>query len=120
MVHGETELRKAAQASQVLFGGEIADLSARDVLDIFAEVPSSNIPRVAFEGDGVPIVDLVAACGYASSKSAARRLIEAGGIYVNNRRVPDVQARIDLSALIEGQYLVLRKGAKDFHLVRAV
>ena len=120
MVHGEYNLRKAIQASQVLFGGEIADLNASEVLDIFADVPSSDIPRASFAGDGMPLVDLVIACGFAPSKGAARRLIEAGGIYVNNRRVADVQAAIDLSALIEGQYLVLRKGAREYHLVRAL
>ncbi len=120
MVHGEYNLRKAIQASQVLFGGEIADLTASEVLDIFADVPSSDIPRASFAGDGMPLVDLVIACGFAPSKGAARRLIEAGGIYVNNRRVADVQAAIDLSALIEGQYLVLRKGAREYHLVRAL
>jgi tyrosyl-tRNA synthetase len=120
MVHGEYKLRKAIQASQVLFGGEIADLNASEVLDIFADVPSSDIPWASFAGDGMPLVDLVIACGFAPSKSAARRLIEAGGIYVNNRRVADVQATIDLSALIEGQYLVLRKGAREYHLVRAL
>ncbi len=120
MVHGEYNLRKAIQASQVLFGGEIADLNASEVLDIFADVPSSDIPWASFAGDGMPLVDLVIACGFAPSKGAARRLIEAGGIYVNNRRVADVQATIDLSALIEGQYLVLRKGAREYHLVRAL
>jgi tyrosyl-tRNA synthetase len=119
-VHGENNLRKAIQASQVLFGGEIGDLSARDVLDIFAEVPSSDMPGTNFEGNGVPLVDLVTACGYAPSKGMARRLIEAGGIYVNNRRVPDIQAAIGLSALIDRQYLVLRKGAREYHLVRAL
>ncbi len=120
MVHGESNLRKAIQASQVLFGGEIADLSATDVLDIFAEVPSSDMPRASFEGDGIPLVDLVLACGFAPSRGRARRLIEDGGIYVNNRRVADVQAIIGLSILIEGQYLVLRKGAREYHLIRAV
>jgi tyrosyl-tRNA synthetase len=104
----------------VLFGGEIADLSAGDVLDIFAEVPSSKISRDTFEGEGLLLVDLAIACGFATSKGAARRLIEAGGLYINNRRVSDVQATIGLSTLIEGQYLVLRKGAREYHLVRVV
>src|SRR6266704_1099873 len=85
MVHGESNLRKAIQASQVLFGGEIADLSATDVLDVFAEVPSSAMPRALFEGEGLPLVDAVVASGFATSKGAARRIIEAGGVYVNNR-----------------------------------
>src|SRR6266568_5720059 len=119
-VHGESNLRKAIHASRVLFGGVIEDLSASDVLDIFAEVPSSEMPGDIFSGDGVSLVDLVITCGFATSKGAARRLIEDGGIYVNNRRVSDVQATIDLSALIEGQYVVLRKGARNYHLVRVV
>lgn len=120
MVHGEHELRKAIQASQVLFGGEIGDLSAREVLDIFAEVPSGDLPRASFEGDGLPLIDAVLAGGYATSRGAARRLIEGGGIYVNNRRAPDPQARLGLSMLIDEQYMVLRKGAKDYHLIRVV
>jgi tyrosyl-tRNA synthetase len=119
-VHGENNLRKAIQASRVLFGGEIEDLSANDLLDIFAEVPSNIIPRDTFERDGLSLVDLVIACGFATSKGAARRLIEDGGIYINNRRVSDVQATIGLSSLIEGQYLVLRKGARKYHLLKVV
>ena len=118
-VHGESNLRKAIQASQVLFGGEIEDLSASDVLDIFAEVPSSEVPGDTFTGVGVSLVDLVISSGFAPSKGAARRLIEDGGIYINNRRVSDVQAAIDLSTFIDGQFLVLRKGARKYHLVRA-
>jgi len=120
VVHGDYELRKAIQASQVLFGGEIADLSAQDVLDIFPEVPSSDVPKTSFEGAGLPIVDAVIAIGFAPSKGAARRLIEGGGIYVNNRRVADVSATIGLSSLSDGRYLFLRKGAREYHLVRAV
>ena len=119
MVHGEANLRKAIQASQVLFGGEIHDLSAEDVLDIFVEVPSSVMPRALFESEGLPLVDVVVACGFVTSKSAARRIIEAGGIYVNNRRITDVRAMIGLSDLIDGQYLVMRKGAREYHLIRA-
>jgi tyrosyl-tRNA synthetase len=120
MVHGEYELRKAMQASQILFGGEIADLDARDVLDIFADVPSSDLAAASFEGEGLPIVDAVIACAFAPSRGAARRLIESGGIYVNNRRVSDTQAILGRSLLIDGQYLVLRKGAREYHLLRVI
>lgn len=120
MVHGEAQLQRALQATRVLFGGEMAGLSAHDVLDIFADVPSHDISKTSFEGEGLPLTEVVVACGVAPSKGAARRLIESGGIYVNNRRVADIQAMLDCSTLIEGQYLVLRKGAKDYHLARAI
>jgi tyrosyl-tRNA synthetase len=119
MVHGESNLRKAIQASRVLFGGEIENLSASDVQDIFAEVPSSELPVDIFSGEGISLVDLVMIAGFAQSKGAARRLIEEGGIYINNRRVTHVQATIDLSTFIDGQFLVLRKGARQYHLIKA-
>jgi tyrosyl-tRNA synthetase len=120
LVHGDFQLQRALQATQVLFGGEIAGLSASDVLDIFADVPSHDLPRTAFEGEGLPLVEAVVICGYAPSKGAARRLIESGGIYVNNRSVANIQATLDTTVLIEGQYLVLRKGRKDYHLARVI
>lgn len=120
MVHGDFRLQRALLATRVLFGGEIAGLSALDVLDIFADVPSHELPRSSFEGEGLPLVEAIVSCGIAPSKGAARRLIESGGINVNNRRVADTQALLNSSALIEGQCLVLRKGAKDYHLARAI
>ncbi len=118
LVHGEAALHQARQASRVLFGGEMTGLGAREVLDIFAHVPSSALDRRQFEGEGMSLIDLVAASGLVSSRGEARRLIASGGIYLNNQRVADVQARIGLSALIEGQFLVVRKGARDYHLIR--
>jgi tyrosyl-tRNA synthetase len=120
MVHGNYQLQRALQATRVLFGGEIAGMSARDVLDIFADVPSHDLPASSFEGEGLALIEAVVACGIVPSKGAARRLIESGGIYVNNRRVADSQATLKHSELIEGKYLVLRKGAKDYHLARAI
>ncbi|HEY7122910.1 MAG TPA: tyrosine--tRNA ligase [Ktedonobacterales bacterium] len=118
LVHGEAALHQARQASRVLFGGEMTGLGAREVLDIFAHVPSSVIDRRQFEGDGLSLIDLVTTSGLASSKGEARRLIAAGGIYINNQRIADVQAMLGLSSLIEGQFLVARKGARDYHLIR--
>jgi tyrosyl-tRNA synthetase len=120
MVHGEQQLQRALQATRVLFGGEIAGLSAADVLDIFADVPSHDLRAASFEGEGLSLIETVVACGIAPSKGAARRLIESGGIYVNNQRRADPQSMLTRADLIEGRALVLRKGAKDYHLARVV
>ena len=120
MVHGEANLKKAIQASQVLFGGEITDLSAQDVLDIFAEVPSVDMQKTLFEGGGVSIIDISIASGLSTSRGETRRLIEGGGMYLNNRRVSDVATTVGVSALIEGQFIILRKGAKAYRLVRVI
>ncbi|MEW5874866.1 MAG: tyrosine--tRNA ligase [Candidatus Zixiibacteriota bacterium] len=119
MLHGETELAKAHRASQVLFGGEMTGLGAREVADIFADVPSSTIPAAQFDG-GMPVVDLFATSGIATSKGDARRSIEGGGMYLNNVRIADAQQLVSRNDAIEGQFLVLRKGRKQYHLVRVV
>ena len=53
-----------------------------------------SLPATAFDGEGIGVVDLVARVQLAPSKSEARRLVQSGGVYVNNRRVADPQARI--------------------------
>ena len=116
MVHGETALAKAEQASQALFGGDITGLDAADIEDIFAEVPSSQVTGDALSA-GVPVVDLLVESGLASSKADARRAIQGGGIYLNNERVGDVAQVAGFAQAIDGQFLVLRKGRRQYHLI---
>ena len=117
-VHGETGLANAQGATSVLFGGELTGLMASEIADIFADVPSSEIPRVELEGEGTGILDLFASTGLASSRGDARRSIEGGGLYLNNVRVQDVEARVRIEDAVEGRFLVLRKGKKAYHMVR--
>jgi tyrosyl-tRNA synthetase len=118
IVHGDTALYKAEQASSILFGEEIHDLSLQDVLDVFADVPSTLMDKSHFTGDGMALVDLVASAGLAPSKSEARRLIQGGGIYLNNVRLNDVKRAVSLKDTIEGQAFILRKGPREYRLVR--
>jgi tyrosyl-tRNA synthetase len=117
-VHGETGLSRAQQATQVLFGGVLAGLSGEEIADIFSDVPSSEFPRQDFDGDGMPVVDLLADSGVGSSKGDARRSIQGGGVYLNNVRVEDVDRSVSLEDALEGRFLVLRKGKKNYHLVK--
>ena len=68
----------------------------------------------------MPVVDLLASSGIATSKGDARRSIEGGGMYLNNVRIADAQQSVSRNDAIEGQFLVLRKGRKQYHLVRVV
>jgi tyrosyl-tRNA synthetase len=119
-VHGQAELDKAEQASKVLFGEAIRDLCLQDVLDIFAEVPSVQIGKNLFNGEGITIVDLVAASGLAQSKGEARRLIQGGGLNLNNIRTTDLKQVVTLNDAVEGQVLILRKGQKEYRLMKLV
>ncbi len=117
-LHGEDGLRRAGQASRVLFGGGLEGLSAVEMADIFADVPSSSVPRSTLEGEGASILDLLAESGVVGSRGEARRGVEQGGIYLNNERVGDPRYRITTGDAIEGRFLLLRKGKKGYHLLR--
>jgi len=120
LVHGADQVVRAEHASSVLFGEDIATLSADQVLAVFGDVSSSTVPVASFEGGGVPLVDLLAdpQVKLAGSKSEARRLVQSGGVYVNNRRVSDPQVKLTRDQAIEGRLFVLRKGQKLNHVVR--
>lgn len=120
LVHGDTALSKAEQATQVLFGGSLDGLSASDVGEIFSEVPSTSIAKDAFSGDGMNILDVLVETKVAKSKGDARRSVNEGGINVNNVRVTDLERMVSANDLLEGQFVVLRKGKKNYHLIKLV
>ncbi|MBQ6342799.1 MAG: tyrosine--tRNA ligase [Anaerolineaceae bacterium] len=120
MMHGETAVANAQQASQALFGGDIIGLSADDIHDIFSEVPSFDMPAESFGGEGINVVDVLTGTGFLKSKGEARRGIQEGGVYVNNNRVTDSAMNITISNFIDGKYLVLRRGKKNYFLVKAI
>jgi len=115
-VHGAEGLRVAQRASAVLFGESMEGMNAADLLGIFANVPSAEMARD--KTVGMPIVDLAAAAGLCKSKGEARRLVEQGGLYVNNRRVVGLEAKVTSSDMVDGRVLALRSGKKTFHLVK--
>jgi tyrosyl-tRNA synthetase len=114
LVHGKAEADKAEHASSVLFSEEIAGLDEATLVDVFAEAPSTTLPR-----EPVGLVDVLASTGLAKSKSDARRHLEAGAVYVNNRKVAGVDAVLDPSSdSLHDRYVVLRRGKAAQHLVR--
>lgn len=120
ILHGPTALARAEQASQALFGGDISGLSGDDIADIFSEVPSSELPKQQLEGEGLGIVDLLVNTSFLKSKGEARRAISEGGIYLNNVRVSESGQVVSYANLIDGKFVVLRRGRKNYHLVKVV
>src|SRR5262245_43920798 len=118
LVHGAEQVARAERGSSILFGEDIATADADDVLAVFGDVPSTDLSFDALGGDGIGVVDLVARVQLAPSKGEARRLVQSGGIYVNNRRVSDPQARLTREQAIGGRLFVVRKGQKQNHVVR--
>ncbi len=118
LVHGADETDRAEQAAAALFGGDVSGLDERTLLDVFADVPSTDLPSGRLDGEGVLLVDLLADTGLVGSKSQARTAVGQGGAYVNNVRADDVTRRLTGRDLVAGRYVVLRRGKRDHHLVR--
>ena len=119
-VHGAEELSRAERASAVVFGGSLADASPADILTVFDDVPSIEIPAVDLEGGGLAVADAAVRASLVASKGQAARLIKQGGIYVNDRRVTEAENRITRADMIGGQVLVLRKGQRERRMIRVV
>lgn len=118
LVHGAEGLATAERATQIFFGGEIAQLSDTQLNQIFADVPSRETSRDRLAGEGLPLVDALVEAGLAKSKGEARRLLGQGGVYVNNRRAESADARLGLGDLASESMIVLRTGKKNYALLR--
>ena len=120
LVHGDTGLEAAKRATDIFFGAEISDLNDVQLVEIFADVPSRELPRSRLSGEGMNIVDAVVDSGLAKSKSEARRTVKQGGAYINNRRVEDVAQQLTAADLASETVMVLRSGRKKYALLRFV
>jgi tyrosyl-tRNA synthetase len=118
LVHGPDGLAHARQATEVFFGAEVASLDPTALDDVFADVASHEFSRTVLDGEGLALVEAFERTGLAPSRSAARRTIEQGGGYVNNRRVIDPTRRLTPADLVGGTSIVLRSGKKSYALAR--
>jgi len=116
LIHGPEEADKAVRTSKMLFGESIEGLSDRELREIFADVPSATLPRERLT-QGLDLIDLMIDAGAETSRGAARRLLKAGGVYLNNARQTDTLTVTEAHLATETT-LVLRKGKKDYLLVQ--
>jgi len=114
-VHGDAA-RSAMVAAEILFGDFDPHEANGRVFDTLAqEIPTTG----ATSRDGLTLVEAVVRSGLAKSKSEARRAIEQGGIYLNQQREKDVERRIGAGDWLADGNLLLRKGKKDYALLRS-
>jgi len=119
LVHGEAGLEVAELAKDVLFGGRsLEGLDQKALEQIFADVPSCELPRAEFSGEGYSLIDALAASGLCSSKGEARRTIKEGGANVNNQRVNYIDAKLTEKDLATESIVVLRRGRRKYALIR--
>jgi tyrosyl-tRNA synthetase len=118
LVHGEAETRRAERAAGALYGESIVELDETTLLEVCSEAPTSVLPASLLDPPGLEVVELFARTGLVGSKARARTLVSQGGAYLNNSRVADPGAKVSRADLLVGRYLVLRRGSRDFHLIR--
>ncbi len=104
LVHGKEEADKAQAAAKALFGGG-GDRES---------MPSTVLKDADFENGQISAVGLLVACGLASSRGEARRLIQQGGVSVADKKVTDIDQSWSAGAF-RGEGLIIKKGKKVFH-----
>ncbi|MCL2546738.1 MAG: tyrosine--tRNA ligase [Oscillospiraceae bacterium] len=104
MVHGGEEANKAKETARGLFSGGAAET-----------MPSTEITAAQLMDDALTVIDALVLCGIAKSKGEARRLIEQGGVTVDEQKVADIAQTIAREVLQNG--VVLRKGKKVYHKI---
>ncbi|HBC93110.1 MAG TPA: tyrosine--tRNA ligase [Pelotomaculum sp.] len=103
LVHGEEEAQKAMQASHALFAGGTND----------SHMPTTEIGTEQLTNGAISISDLLVVCGLTASKSEARRLVQQGGVFVNDTKVESIDHKITLEQLKDS--VKIRKGKKTYH-----
>ncbi|MDQ6888374.1 MAG: tyrosine--tRNA ligase [Gemmatimonadota bacterium] len=121
-VHGATAASVATELSGLLFGkADVTALSASALDALAREVPFATVKRSdagAAEGTQLDVLELFTLVGLAASRGAARRLLEQGGLSVNGRKLAADERQLAPDGMLAGGHLLLRKGAREYGLVR--
>ena len=120
MVHGREALDMAIEASGILFGKStkeaLARLDEETFLDVFNGVPQFNVNRADL---GQPAIELFTqAAAIFPSKGEMRKLVQGGGVSLNKEKLTDFQCAVTADDLINGKYLLVQKGKKNYFLVK--
>ena len=103
LVHGKEEADKAREASRALFAGGADD----------SNMPTTELDPSVVKDGAIQILDLMTACGLAPSRAEARRLVQQGGVFVEDEKVPNIDFAVTEDQLKAG--VKIRRGKKVFH-----
>lgn len=123
MVHSKEDLDNAIKASNILFGNstseDLRQLDEKTFLDVFDGVPQAEIAKAEI-ASGLGIVDALAGkSGFLSSNGEARRALKENSIAVNKEKVGEDYSISDTD-LINGQFVLLQRGKKNYFVIRAI
>ena len=123
MVHSEADYEAAVEASNILFGNAtheaLLKLDEDTLLAVFEGVPHFEVSREELAA-GVKAADLCTEkAAIFASKGEMRKLVQSGGVSVNKEKLAAADAVIDSSALLDGKYLLVQRGKKNYYLLIA-
>jgi len=118
MVHGEEDLAFAKQASDILFGQASVDvlrsLNEQQLLEVMDGVKQARGSKASL-AEGLDLVSFLAEGGVFASKGEARKMVQAGGVSVNKEKAV-ADTKLTEAQLLNGKYILLQKGKKDYTL----
>ncbi len=118
LLHGETGLQEAQAATEALFSGNVAQLSASLIDEAFAGAPRAELPSSRFE-PALSVAELLVETGVCKSKREARQFLNSGAISINGERVGE-DYQLSRDQLLHGHYALIRRGKKTWHVVQVI
>lgn len=123
MVHSEADYNAAVEASQILFSNKAQDalrnIDEKTLLDIFEGVPQFEVEASEIAA-GIPVLELLAGrTAVFPSKGEARKMVQGGGVSINKEKLADANATINADALLNGKYILVQRGKKNYYLIIA-
>jgi len=120
-IHGKQEYEKAIQTTEKLFSDQNLSVEALSVDDLeqMEGIVKIDITKTHLVG-GMDVVSFLTNIQILPSKGEAKKMIQNGGIYINRKKVEDLQFSLDESLLLHKQYLLIQKGKKNYYLVKAI
>lgn len=112
-VHGEEAMHEAEKISEILFSGDIKELTAEQVEQVFGKMPSVEVSR-----EKQNLVIWLVDNGIEPSRRQAREDVKNGAIRVNGERIQDLEYELNPTAAFDGKYVVIRRGKKKYFLVK--
>ena len=112
-VHGENAMHEAEKISEILFNGDIKELTAEQVEQVFGKMPSVEVSR-----EKQNLVIWLVDNGIEPSRRQAREDVKNGAIRVNGERIQDLDYELDPTAAFDGKYVVIRRGKKKYFLTK--
>lgn len=123
MVHSEQDYQSAVEASGILFGNSTSEalkkLDEETLLAVFDGVPQFEIEKPILK-DGVKAIDLLTdAAAVFPSKGEMRKMVQSGGVSLNKEKLENQDQLITEADLLNGKYLLIQKGKKNYYLLIA-